>query len=63
MPDESTALVVEDDENLGHSLRRFLIEEGHECDWVQSIEKAKAVLMGNSVDLLILDLVLIVTRQ
>jgi len=34
-------LMVEDDESLGTSLRRFLIDEGHNVEWVKSIAEAK----------------------
>jgi DNA-binding response OmpR family regulator len=47
-------LMVEDDENLGTSLRRFLIDEGHEVDWVKSIGDAKSKSLDD-VGLIILD--------
>jgi DNA-binding response OmpR family regulator len=34
-------LMVEDDESLGANLRRFLMDEGHQVDWVQTIKDAK----------------------
>ena len=47
-------LMVEDDENLGTSLRRFLIDEGHEVDWVKSISAAKEKSLDD-IGLIILD--------
>lgn len=47
-------LMVEDDENLGASLRRFLMDEGHLVDWVKSIKDAKAYDLSE-VGLIILD--------
>lgn len=47
-------LMVEDDENLGTSLKRFLIDEGHEVDWVKSIAEAKDKSLDD-IGLIILD--------
>lgn len=47
-------LMVEDDENLGTSLKRFLRDEGHEVDWVKSITEAKEKSLDD-IGLIILD--------
>ena len=47
-------LMVEDDENLGASLRRFLMDEGHDVDWVKTIKDAKSYELTD-VGLVILD--------
>lgn len=47
-------LMVEDDENLGSSLRRFLMDEGHLVDWIKTINEAKSYDLKD-VGLVILD--------
>ncbi|MGB0452180.1 MAG: response regulator transcription factor [Bacteriovoracaceae bacterium] len=39
----SKVLIVEDDENLGPSLKTFLTGEGHDCELVSSLENARKV--------------------
>lgn len=47
-------LLVEDDENLGPSLKKFITSEGHECVHVDRIEKAREQDLKD-FDLVILD--------
>lgn len=47
-------LLVEDDENLGPSLKKFITSEGHDCVHVDRIEKAKEQDL-KEFDLVILD--------
>lgn len=48
-------LLVEDDEQLGHSLKRALESDNYCCDWVTSAESAAHVLQFETLDLIILD--------
>lgn len=50
----SKLLLVEDDENLGPSLKKFIQSEGHECTHVATIEAANEVDL-KEFDLVILD--------
>ena len=47
-------LLVEDDENLGPSLKKFIETEGHDCNHVDLLEKANQVDLKD-IDLVILD--------
>ncbi len=37
----SKILLVEDDDSLGSSLNSYLVDEGHEVNWAQSLEEAR----------------------
>ena len=47
-------LMVEDDENLGSSLKRFLTDEGHQIEWAKDIASAKGTNLSD-IGLIILD--------
>ncbi|WP_127715824.1 response regulator transcription factor [Halobacteriovorax sp. HLS] len=38
----SKILLVEDDDSLGSSLNSYLVDEGHEVKWAQSLEEARS---------------------
>jgi DNA-binding response OmpR family regulator len=42
MIEKEKILIVEDDENLGISLKKFFMNEGHIVTWVDTLEKARA---------------------
>ncbi len=51
-------LIVEDEEVIGRSLQRGLEEVGHECIWLREGPASLALAASQSVDLLVLDLML-----
>lgn len=51
---ETTILLIEDDENLGQSLRRYFQDEGYRVDWSATIKDAREKLK-NSHSIVIMD--------
>ena len=49
-------LVIEDDTTLGHALREFLGDQGYAVDWLTDGDQVASALVGQSYDLLVLDL-------
>lgn len=47
-------LLVEDDQNLGHGLKRYLGDEGYFVEWAQSLQNAKSQTISD-FDVIILD--------
>jgi len=48
-------LVVEDDPVIGTSLHKGFVEAGHDCAWVKSAEQARAQVLSQQFDVLVLD--------
>lgn len=55
LPERSSILIVEDDEDLATELSGILEAEGYAVTTVPTMAAAKEVLAGNGVDLLVLD--------
>jgi len=49
-------VLVEDDRMIGSSLRAVLQADGHAVDWVRDVASARAALMTDRFDLVLLDL-------
>lgn len=51
-------LLVEDDQLLGRSVQRGLLDAGHQCDWVTAGEEALRQAESKTFDVIVLDLML-----
>src|SRR5690242_14476279 len=51
-------LVIEDDPLIGRSLRKGLVEAGHDCVWAKEGERGLELASGSQFDVIILDLML-----
>lgn len=49
-------LVIEDDATLGHALHEFLGDQGYAVDWLHEGEPVEGAMVGQTYDLLLLDL-------
>lgn len=53
---KSSILIVEDEVNLGETLKEFLIDEGHQVIWAESMTEALSVQKNHKFDLVIMDI-------
>lgn len=51
-------LVIEDDPTLGHALQEFLADQGYAVDWLKEGDRVEGAVIGQTYDLLLLDLTL-----
>jgi two-component system OmpR family response regulator len=49
-------LVIEDDTTLGHALQEFLSDQGYAVDWLTEGDKVQGAMVGQSYELILLDL-------